>query len=72
MALSAEVDKDLCMSSGKCVADAPGVFGFDEDELSEVTGDPAMLDDARLIEVARTCPAGAISLYRDGAEVPVY
>lgn len=72
MALSAEVDKDLCMSSGKCVADAPGVFSFDDDELSEVTGHPASLDDARLVEIARTCPAGAISLFRDGVEVPVY
>lgn len=70
-ALGAAVDQDLCLSSGKCVADAPGVFTFDEDELAEVTGDPADLGADRLIEVARGCPAAAIRVTRDGQEVSV-
>ena len=34
-----EVKKELCISSAKCVSDAPKIFKFDEDELAEpVTG----------------------------------
>jgi len=31
MAYRITVDHDVCMSSGKCVADAPDLFRFDDD-----------------------------------------
>lgn len=62
----AEVDQDTCMSSGKCVADAPGAFEFDADEISHAVDGASSLDRAALIAIARTCPSGAITLYQDG------
>ena len=35
MAYRVEVQKDLCISSGKCVSDGPKVFRFDDQELAE-------------------------------------
>ena len=34
--LRIEIDQSLCLSSGKCVADAPHVFAFDDDEIATV------------------------------------
>lgn len=71
MALRAEVDKDVCISSGRCVADEPSVFRFDDDELSEVAPDAPQLPDDDLRAIARGCPSGAILLF-DGADpVPI-
>lgn len=66
------IDQDLCISSGRCVADAPALFGFDDDELAVVVGDADQLDQDRLIRVARSCPGQAISIVTaDGDEVPL-
>ncbi len=74
------IDSDICMSSGRCVADLLAVFRFDEDEIAElvpaanVQGDlPADLPADRnlLVAAVRNCPAGAIHLEEDGAEVEV-
>lgn len=62
MELKVEVNQDFCISSGKCVADEPTVFQFDEDEVAEPTGTTAGIDQARLADVARNCPSGAITL----------
>ncbi|HEY0780197.1 MAG TPA: ferredoxin [Gemmatirosa sp.] len=72
MSYHATVDKDVCLSAGRCVADAPDAFVFDDDELADaVPGHPG-LSDAALVDQARACPAGAI-VVRDeqGAEVEV-
>lgn len=59
------VDKELCVSSGRCVADVPEVFEFDGDELAQTTGDPDAIDVARLKAVARNCPGQAITVEID-------
>jgi ferredoxin len=71
--LRAHVDKDVCISSGKCVADAPQAFDFDDDEIAEaIDGHPGLSDDG-LVEVARTCPSGAIHVHdADGVEIEVF
>lgn len=56
----ASVDKSLCASSGACVASAPDVFEFDDDEESTVIGGQAPIDASTLREIAFNCPAGAI------------
>ncbi|QMW65829.1 (4Fe-4S)-binding protein [Mumia sp. ZJ1417] len=71
MAYRVEVDQDLCMSSGKCVADAPQVFAFDEDEIAEVRAEPGEVSDEKLVEIARNCPSGAIRLLEGDREVLV-
>lgn len=69
----AHVDRDTCISSGTCVADAPDAFAFDDDEIAgAVPGHPG-LSDAALVELARRCPSGAIHVHdADGVEIELY
>jgi ferredoxin len=63
MGLRADVDKDSCISSGRCVADAPGHFRFDDDEISEVIPGAPPLPADQLRAIALGCPAEAIRLF---------
>ena len=65
------IEQDDCVSTGRCVADAPQVFRFDSDELSEVTpGHEGDLDEAEAVRIARNCPNRAIVVERaDGTVV---
>jgi len=71
MTYRVELDKDVCISSGKCVADAPHFFRFDADELSEVVADPPELPDTQLEAIARGCPSGAITLFAGDTPVSI-
>jgi ferredoxin len=72
MGLQVRIQRDECISSGKCVADNPSAFGFDDDDLAVVLPGAESLNDERLIRAARTCPSGAIRLFDDaGGEVDV-
>jgi ferredoxin len=64
------VDKDACLSSGRCVADAPEAFRFDDDELAEPVEPQPRADDDLLLAVARACPSAAIAVH-DAAGRPV-
>lgn len=69
---SARIDKQSCLSSGRCVTEAPEAFGFDGDHLAEVLPGASALPLARLCEIARACPAFAIRVWdADGSEVDV-
>jgi ferredoxin len=63
------IDKDVCMSSGRCVLDEPEAFRFDEDQLAEPTAGVGTLAYDRLRAVLDACPSGAIRLYRGDREV---
>jgi len=63
------VERDECLSSGKCVAAVPGFFVFDNEELVALAPDGDKPDDETLLRVARACPSGAIHLHQDGDEV---
>jgi len=70
MSYFVRIDKDLCVSAGKCVADEPTVFAFDADELAEVRADAAVLSNEALVRLARQCPGRAILLTdENGADV---
>lgn len=60
--VAVRVDKDLCMSSGRCVAEAPEVFAFDDEELSEPVAPVVDGSLADLQAVAVGCPAAAIEV----------
>lgn len=68
MTYRVEIDIDECISSGKCVADNPGAFGFDDDELATLLPGAGALDDAKLLTTARRCPSDAIKLFDDSGE----
>ena len=65
MGLEVEIDRDLCMGSGNCVYEAPGVFDLDDDSVSMVV-DPTASPEDRVLTAARKCPTGAITVRRDG------
>jgi ferredoxin len=67
--LDVRIDWDRCMGSGNCVFWAPGTFDLSDDGHAVVL-DPAASDEERLHIAAQGCPVGAISLWRDGVEVP--
>jgi ferredoxin len=73
MAYRARIDKQSCQSSGRCVAAAPDAFAWDADHLAEPRAGVSALPDARLVEIARACPAMAISLLAaDGRELDLF
>ena len=63
MGYRVEIDQDECMSSGRCVADYPAAFAFDEDELASVLPTVGNLTDQQLLRAARNCPSRAINVY---------
>ena len=56
-----EVDRDLCIGSGDCVASQPDVFVLD-DEGKAVVLDPDSADTDDIVEAATNCPVTAIFL----------
>jgi ferredoxin len=70
MTLRPEIDKESCLSSGRCVADLPAAFGWDADELAEPLPGAASVPHEALRDAARNCPGMAIHLVDDtGADV---
>jgi ferredoxin len=64
------VDGDLCIGSGTCVVTAPEAFVFDADGIATVVAAAAAeLSDEALLDIARNCPSGAITLRQDGEPV---
>jgi ferredoxin len=67
-----EVDGDVCISSGKCVADAPALFRFTDDEVAELVPGAALPPDARLLDLGRACPSGALRVFDGDEEIDVF
>lgn len=63
MAWRVRIDKNSCQSSGNCVEAAAEAFGFDADGLAEARPGAESLSPARLLEIARRCPALAIAVF---------
>jgi len=65
------IDQDECVTTGRCLADAPQVFRFSEDELGEVIpGQEAVLEESVAVRIARNCPNRAIVVERaDGTRI---
>ena len=67
MSFRLEIESDDCMSSGKCVADYPYVFEFDDEELAKLTSEATLSDD-EIIRVARNCPSRAILVFDENGD----
>jgi ferredoxin len=73
MGYTVTVDPDICISTGNCVRRRPDAFAFDEDEVSVPQPGAAALSDEELVQIARSCPVGAISLFgEDGRPVDLF
>jgi ferredoxin len=73
MGYTVRVDPTICISTGNCVRRAPDAFAFDDDEVSVPQPGAADLSDEELVQIARSCPVGAIFLFgEDGAQVDLF
>jgi ferredoxin len=63
MTLRVEVDREACISAGKCVATAPAFFHFDDDELVVIDRSTPTPNDQLLMQIAASCPSQAIQVF---------
>jgi len=68
VALSIEINREVCMGSGNCSFWAPGVFDLDDDGIAIVT-DPEGEPEDKIVLAGQGCPTQAISIYRDGEKI---
>ena len=64
-----EIDRDVCMGSGNCVYEAPGVFDLDDDQVAFVV-DPGAAPEDNVVAAARKCPTRAITIHRASDDRP--
>lgn len=68
-----EINRETCISSGRCIGDAPGAFVFDDDELATVGAAVTDLAETKLLRIARDCPGEAIIVYgTDGVPLQLH
>jgi ferredoxin len=63
-----EVDRDLCIGSGDCVASQPDVFQLD-DEGKAVVLDPDAAPTDDVVEAAMNCPVTAIFVVGEDGDI---
>lgn len=71
MTLRVEVDREACVSAGKCVAAAPAFFQFDDDELVVIDETASPPNDKLLLRIAKSCPSQAIHVFDGDQRVEV-
>jgi ferredoxin len=62
VALSIEINREVCMGSGNCSFWAPGVFDLDDDGIAIVLDANAAPDD-KIVLAAQGCPTQAIAIF---------
>lgn len=68
MAIEVTVDRDVCMGSGNCLFHAEEVFDLDDDGVATVV-DPNGAPLEKVVDAAKHCPTGAISVTHDGEKL---
>ena len=68
MALSIEINREVCMGSGNCSFWAPGVFDLDDDGIAIVT-DPEGEPEDKIILAGQGCPTQAIAIFDGDTKV---
>ena len=63
MAIDVEIDRDVCMGSGNCTYEAPGVFDLDDDSVAVVV-DVTAAPESSVAAAADKCPTHAITIRR--------
>ena len=68
MALSIEINREVCMGSGNCSFWAPGVFDLDDDGIA-ILVDIDAAPEEKIVLAAQGCPTQAITLLKDGEKL---
>jgi ferredoxin len=68
VALSIEINREVCMGSGNCSFWAPGVFDLDDDGIAIVI-DPEGEPEDKIVLAGQGCPTQAIAIFRDGEKI---
>ncbi len=68
MALSIEINREVCMGSGNCSFWAPGVFDLDDDGIA-ILVDIEAAPEEKIVLAAQGCPTQAITLVKDGEKL---
>ena len=66
--LIVEVDRDLCIGAGTCVALAPLAFKLDKEGKAVVSETAGQETEQMIIEASRSCPVAAIIVKRQNGE----
>ncbi len=61
MGFDVEIDRDVCMGSGNCTYEAPGVFDLDDDSVAVVL-DVDAAPEGSVAAAADKCPTHAITI----------
>jgi ferredoxin len=68
VALSIEINREVCMGSGNCSFWAPGVFDLDDDGIA-ILVDVDAAPEEKIVLAAQGCPTQAITLVKDGEKL---
>ena len=60
--LKVVIDRGTCISTENCIALAPELFEFDDDQICRFKQDTGTVDRDTLIEACRICPVDALSV----------
>jgi ferredoxin len=67
--MKVQIDRDVCIGIGNCVAMAPSVFKLDSENKAVVL-DAGSVDLRTLLEAAKSCPVSAIAVEdEDGRQI---
>lgn len=65
--LRIEIDEDLCVGFGDCIAEAPEAFDLDESAVAFFTN-PGSVARHRLLDACAACPVDAITVTDESGE----
>jgi len=66
--LRIQIDRDLCVSFGDCIDEAPGVFEFDDDDIAVFVSEVGAITRKELIAACASCPVDALTAFDEKGE----
>lgn len=63
-----KINKEKCLGCGTCAALCPGAFSIGNDHKSSVNDNHRYADE-EILMAAKSCPTGAIELYRENKKI---
>ncbi len=66
--LRIQIDRDLCVSFGDCIDEAPVVFEFDDDDIAVFVNEVGTITREELIAACASCPVDALTAFDEKGE----